>query len=84
MKMQTDIHPLEEYTDALVTCELAVMMAIKYGKEPNFSVRMCAARMSLKCSNPMNKKLFFGVSKSHSPATLIYHFRTMLDEELSK
>lgn len=84
MKMQTDIHPLEEYIDALVTCELAMMMAIKYKKQPNFSVRMCAARMSLKCSNPMNKKLFLGVSKSESPAAMIYHFRTMLDEELSR
>lgn len=78
------IHPMEEYIDALVTCELAMMLAIIDKKQPNLPVRLCAARMSLKCSHPMNKKLFLGVSKSELPAAMIYHFRTLLDEEISR
>lgn len=84
MKMQRNIHPMAEYIDSLVTCELAMMMAIKDGKNPNLSVRLCSARMSLKCSDSRNKQLFLGVSKSESPAVMIYQFRTMLDEEISK
>lgn len=84
MKMQTDIHPLEEYIDALVTCELSMLMATKYKENPNDAVAACAARQSLKCTNRMNKNLFREVSKSELPAVMVYQFRTMLDEELSR
>ena len=73
-----------EYIDALVTCELAMMMAIKYKEEPDSPVRSCAMRMTLKCLDSTNKKLFLGVSKSELPSAMIYHFRTMLDEAISK
>lgn len=82
-KMQRNIHPMAEYIDALVTCELAMMLAIKDKKNPNLTVRLCSAIMSLKCSDSRNKQLFLGVSKSESPAVMIYQFRTMLDEQLS-
>ena len=79
-----NIHPMEEYIDTLVTCELAMMMAIKHKENPNDAVAACAARQSVKCTNRMNKDLFCGVSKAELPAVMIYHFRTMLDEEISR
>lgn len=78
------IHPLEEYIDTLVTCELAMMMAIKHAGNPNDAVAVCAARQSLKCTNRMNKDLFREVSKAELPAVMVYNFRTMLDEAISK
>lgn len=78
------IHPLEEYIDALVTCELAMMMAIKHEENPNNAVAICAARQSLKCTNRRNKDLFREVSKTELPAVMVYNFRTMLDEAISK
>ena len=80
MQLNT-VHPMEEYIDSLVTCELAMMMAIKHEENPNDSVAACAARQSLKCTNRMNKDLFREVSKA---AVMVYHFRTMLDEEISR
>lgn len=84
MKMQRNINPLGEYIDALVTCELAMIMAIKHEENPNDAVAVCAAIQSLKCTNRMNKDLFREVSKAELPAAMIYHFRTMLDEEISR
>lgn len=78
------IHPMEEYINALVTCELAMMMAIKYSENPNDCVGVCAAKQSSKCTNKLNMNLFREVSKSELPAAMVYHFRTMLDEELSR
>jgi hypothetical protein len=78
------IHPMEEYIDALVTCEIAMLMAIKHKENPNDSVALCAARQSLKCTNKLNKNLFREVSKSELPAVMVYHFRTVLDEEISR
>ncbi|UEN68860.1 gp64 [Shigella virus Moo19] len=78
------VHPMEEYIDALVTCEIAMLMAIKHKENPNVSVALCAARQSLKCTNRMNRDLFREVSKSELPAVMVYSFRTMLDEAISK
>jgi hypothetical protein len=76
------IHPMEEYINTLVTCELAMMMAIKYKENPNDCVGPCAAIQALKCTNRMNMALFREVSKSESPAAMVYHFRTILDENI--
>lgn len=77
------LHPAEEYVDALVTCELSMMMALKYKEDPNPCVRVCSALQSLKCNNRLNSEVFRGVSKSETPSAMIYHFRTMLDEMIS-
>lgn len=78
------IHPMEEYINALVTCELAMMIARKYKEPVNKAVSHCAKVQSKKCTDSRNAKVFLGVSKSESSAMMIYQFRTMLDEEPSK
>lgn len=83
MKMQLNTHPMEEYINALVTCELAMMMAITYKEPVDKAIRGCALIASSKCTNWNNKMVFLGVSKSELPAAMVYHFRTMLDEQLS-
>ncbi len=77
------IHPTEEYLNTLVTCELAMMMALKYKEPVDEAVQRCALVVSRKCIHWNNKMVFLGVSKSELPAAMVYHFRTMLDEQLS-
>lgn len=77
-------HPFVEYVDSLITCELALLVAIKYKEPVNKVIRNCALSISQRCTNANNSKLFLGVSKSDCPALMIYQLRTMLDEELSR
>jgi len=73
-----------EYLDSLVSCELAMMMAIKYKEPVDSAVKRCAAIVSARCTNEKNKQVFSRLSNDNLPAVTIYQFRTMLDEELSK
>ena len=78
------IHPMEEYIDALVTCELAMMMARKYKEPIDKAVSCCALAQSIKCKDPRNSNLFLRIAMCDVPAAMVYHFRTMLDEEISR
>ena len=73
-----------EYVDALVTVELALAMARKYKEPINKPVAQCARLVAMRCKDLANRQLFLGVSKDEYPAVLVYQFRTMLDEEISK
>lgn len=83
----TDMQPEDkflEYIDALSTCELAMLIARKYKEPVNRTVANCARMVAMRCKDLRNRQLFLGVSKNEFPAVMVYHFRTMLDEEISK
>lgn len=82
-KMQPE-EKFTEYVDALVTVELALAMAVKYKEPVNKPVAQCARLVAMRCKDLANRQLFLGVSKDEYPAVLVYQFRTMLDEEISK
>ncbi|QHJ80089.1 MAG: hypothetical protein [Caudoviricetes sp.] len=84
MKMQPEIHPMEEYIDALVTCEIAMLMARKHKEPVDKAVSLCALAQSAKCKDQRNANLFLRVAMCDFPAAMVYHFRTMLDEEISR
>lgn len=73
-----------EYIDAISTCEIAMHIAIKYREPVDKTVANCARMVAMRCKDLRNRQLFLGVSKDESPAVLVYQFRTMLDEEISK
>lgn len=75
---------MAEYIDALITCELAMLMACKHKEPVDEAVRKCAFIVANKCTNWNNRMVFIGVSKSELPSVVIYQFRTMLDEKISK
>lgn len=73
-----------EYVDAMVTCEIAMQMAFKYKEPVNKIVAATARRVSMRCADKQNRNVFLGLSQSEFPATLLYQFRTMFDEAISK
>lgn len=73
-----------EYIDALVTCELAMMLARKYKEPIDKAVCHCALAQSAKCRDSRNANLFLRIAMCDFPAAMVYHFRTMLDEEISR
>lgn len=73
-----------EYIDALSTCEIAMLIARKYKEPVNKVVAQCARMVAMRCKDLKNRQLFLGVSKDEYPAVLVYQFRTMLDDEISK
>lgn len=73
-----------EYYDALMSAELAMLMAIKWGEPLNLTVRLATANISMRCKDERNKQLFLGVSKTEFPPAMVYQMRTMFDKAMSE
>lgn len=73
-----------EYTDGLVTCELAMLIAAKYNEPVDNVVRATAHRVYMRCNNQQNRNVFLEISQNEHPAALLYQFRTLYDKALSK
>lgn len=72
-----------EYTDALVTVELALAMALKYREPFDKPVAQCARLVAMRCRDLANRKLFLGVSKSEYPGVMVNMMRITFDEMIS-
>lgn len=72
-----------EYTNALVTVELALAMALKYKEPVDKPVAQCARLVAMRCRDLANRKLFLGVSKSECPGVMINMMRITFDEMIS-
>lgn len=72
-----------EYHNGLLDCELAVAMARKYNGSIDNAAKLTAQRVSMRCADQANRKVFLGLSKAECPALDLYVMRTMFDEMIS-
>lgn len=82
-QMMTTTDKFHEYISALVSVELSMMMAIKWKEPVNLKVKASCLLVAMRCKDLKNRQLFLGVSKAEFPAAMVYHIRTMLDEQIS-
>lgn len=74
----------DEYLDALVTLELAAVVAQKEKRPVNTAVRACWRAISHRVNNDLNRKIFRGVSRQVFCHGALCMLRRQLDEAISE
>lgn len=70
----------DEYLDALVTLELAAVLAQKEKRPVNGAIRQCWSAIKSRVKNRLNRQIFDGVDKQFMPHGALCMLRRQLDE----
>lgn len=74
----------DEYLDALVTLELAAVVAQKDKRPVNGAIRGCWSAIKSRVQNQLNRQIFDGVAKQFMPHGALCMLRRQLDEAVSE
>lgn len=74
----------DEYLDALVTLELAAVVAQKEKRPVNGAIRRCWSAIKGRVQNQLNRQIFDGVAKQFMPHGALCMLRRQLDEAVSE
>lgn len=74
----------DEYLDALVTLELAAVVAQKENRPVNGAIRQCWSAIKVRVQNQLNRQIFDGAAKQFMPHGALCMLRRQLDEAVSE
>lgn len=69
-----------EYYDCIMTCELSVAMARKFGEYENKALRSCCKMLAKRIKNDSIRRIIKGVQKANYPVGALAKIRREFDE----